>query len=90
MDAERRRALQGIRQSQEIFESQGERLQKLFPHQFIAMIDGIVIEHNPDLDTLTECVYSKYEERPIFIKNVDAPQTRLVPTLFRRANSDSA
>ena len=65
-----------------LFEEQHEQLVKTFLGQYIAMYQGKVIAHHPELDTLITNVHASHPNAPVLFRQV---QETLPPILHLRS-----
>lgn len=76
-----------IRTETEAFKAQYEQLRTRYSGQYVAIHQGKVIDHDPDLRTLHLRVYEKLGRTPVLLKRVtDEPERELIfrsPRLYR-------
>jgi len=65
-----------LRQETEIFWKRLPELQKRFPHQFVAMYQGKVVDHSKELNNLMQRVQEIFGDIPVLIASVDTPPPR--------------
>ena len=64
-----------IRAETEAFNRQYDNLLKMYPGQYVAVHNGQVIDHDPDLRTLHLRVHQKLGQAPVLLKQVtDQPE----------------
>ena len=63
-----------------------EKLQQQYPHEFVALDDEQVIDHDSNQSDLVWRVYHAFGSKPIYIKNVDEPLNvrYSIPSAFSR------
>ncbi len=52
------------------FEAQSETLMRQYPNQYVAMHQGEIIDHDPDLRTLHLRVFARLGHTPVLLKQV--------------------
>ncbi len=57
-------------------------LLQTYPGEYIAVIGGQIIVHDPDLGVVTRDAYSNHDERPIFMHKVEEPRVIYLPSVF--------
>ncbi len=57
-------------------------LLKTYPGEYIAVIGGQIVEHNPDLGVVAKSAYTNHDERPIFMDRVEKPRVINLPSVF--------
>ncbi len=57
------------------FEAQSETLMRQYPNQYVAMHQGEVIDHDPDLRTLHLRVFARLGHTPVLLKQVTPTAT---------------
>jgi glutamyl-tRNA reductase len=70
---------QKIRAETELFNNQYEELRSKYMGQYVAIHQGKVIDHDPDLRTLHLRIYDRLGQTPVLLKQVtDKPERELV------------
>lgn len=68
-----------IRAETEAFNAQYEKLKAKYPGQYVAVHQGSVIDHGPDLRKLHLRVYERLGRTPVLLKRItDEPERALV------------
>ena len=65
-----------MRREKACFAAQQPALQQRYPGEFVAIHEGRVIDHDPDLATLHRRVVKVVGAMPVLLKRVDAPVNR--------------
>ena len=71
--AQHRLETQALHQETRIFWERLAELKKSYPHQFIAMHQGEVIDHDQDVKALAHRVQKAWGKQPVLIASVDSP-----------------
>lgn len=73
----------------EAFKQQHHQLQEMYDGQYIAMLDGKVVDHDADRVELSDRIYANYPEHTILIRRVEQQPERILhfrsPRLIRDA-----
>ena len=68
-----------IRAEQEAFQRMHAELVEQYPGEYVAVHQGQVVDHDPDLRTLHLRVYARYGKTPVLLKRVtEEPERDLV------------
>jgi hypothetical protein len=65
-----------LRQETDVFWNRLPELKEQFPHQFVAIYQGKVVDHSVGLDKLMRRVQENFGDLPVLIASVDAPPPR--------------
>lgn len=83
----RERSDDDLRDSMQWYEKNRARLRRRHAGEYVAIVDGAVIDHDHDFEALATRVFARIGVRPVFMPRVQAGEARARIRSPRRARS---